>query len=443
MSSIKLRTSIPGPRTRALLERREHFVPSAVSMATPLFVKQASGALLEDVDGNVFIDLAGGIGTLNVGHCPSTVVTAVQEQARRCLHTCFMVIGYELYVDLAQALTEAAPGPSAKKAMFVNSGAEAVENAVKIARKYTGRSAVACFEDAFHGRTLLTMTLTGSATPYKDGFGPFAPEVYRFPYAYCYRCAYGRSHPDCGLYCLEAFEEALENRVGAQSVAAVVVEPVQGEGGFVVPPAGYLKGLREICDRHGIVLIADEVQTGFGRTGARFAVEHDGIEPDLVVVAKSVAAGLPLAGVVGKAEIMEAVHKGGIGGTYGGNPLACAAALEVLKLVNQPDFLERSRVVGDRLERFCREMQARHPIIGDVRGLGAMVAVELVKNRETKEPARQETARVIEHAYQHGVVVLKAGRYSNVLRFLPPLVITDEQLDEATEVLKEAIVGLD
>jgi len=442
VGTIRLRTEIPGPRSRELLERRARYVPQGVSCATPVFVERAEGAVLEDVDGNVFIDFAGGIAVLNAGHCPPQVVEAVREQAGRFLHTCFMVVGYGSYVDLAEALAEAAPGPTPKKVMFVNSGAEAVENGVKIARKATGRQAVVCFDDAFHGRTLLTMTLTSHLMPYKDGFGPFAPEVYRFPYAYCYRCAYGRSYPGCGLYCLRAFEDALEDRVGGRNVAALVVEPVQGEGGFIVPPPGYLRGLKEICEKYGIVFVADEVQTGFGRTGKLFAVEHEGIEPDLLLVAKSIAAGLPLAGVIGKAEIMDAVHRGGLGGTYGGNPLACAAGLKVLEMMREPGFLVRARQVGERLEGFCRGLQARYELVGDVRALGAMVAVELVKDRQTKEPAVAETAAVVRYAYEHGLILLKAGRYGNVLRFLPPLVITDDQLDEAFGVIEQALCNV-
>ncbi|MDI7250426.1 MAG: aminotransferase class III-fold pyridoxal phosphate-dependent enzyme, partial [Bacillota bacterium] len=264
----------------------------------------------------------------------------------------------------------------------------------------------------------------------------------RFPYAYCYRCAYGKTHPGCGLYCLRAFEEGMEEKVGGRNVAALVVEPVQGEGGFVVPPPGYLRGLKEICEKYGILFVADEVQTGFGRTGKLFAVEHDGIEPDILLVAKSIAAGLPLAGVIGKAEVMDAVHKGGIGGTYGGNPLSCAAALEVLKTINDPAFLARGRQVGERLARFCRDLQARQPLVGDVRALGGMVAMELVKDRETKEPAAAETAAIIQYGYEHGLILLKAGRYGNVLRFLPPLVITDDQLEEALSVLADAFASV-
>ncbi|MEW6398875.1 MAG: 4-aminobutyrate--2-oxoglutarate transaminase [Bacillota bacterium] len=438
MGTIRLRTDIPGPRSRELLERRARYVPQGVPFAAPVFVERAEGAVLEDVDGNVFIDFVGGMGALNAGHCPPPVVEAVREQAGRFLHTGFMAVGYESYVDLAEALAKAAPGPAPKKVMFVNSGAEAVENGVKIARKATGRQAVVGFDGSFHGRTLLTMTLS-RLMPYKDGFGPFAPEVYRFPYAYCYRCVYGRSHPGCGLYCLGAFEDSLEEKVGGRNVAALVVEPVQGEVGFVVPPAGYLRGLKEICQKYGIVFIAEEVQTGFGRTGKLFAVEHEGIEPDLLVVAKSIAAGLPLAGVIGKAEIMDAVHKGGLGSTYGGNPLACAAALKVLEIMQEPGFLARARQVGERLEGFCRDLQVRYPLIGDVRALGAMVAVELVKDRRTKEPATAETAAIIQYAYEHGLILLKAGRHGNVLRFFPPLVITDDQLDEALSILEQAV----
>lgn len=442
VGTIRLRTGVPGPRTQELLERRARFVPPGVSFATPLFAERAAGAVVEDVDGNVFIDFAGGIAVLNAGHCPPPVVEAVREQAGKLLHTCFMVVGYAPYVDLAEALAQAAPGSTPKKVVLVNSGAEAVENGVKIARKATGRQALVCFEDAFHGRTLLAMTLTSHLVPYKDGFGPFAPEVYRFPYAYCYRCAYGRVYPGCGLYCLQAFEDALEDRVGGKNVAALLVEPVQGEGGFVVPPPGYLRGLKEICEKYGILFIADEVQTGFGRTGKLFAVEHEGIEPDILLVAKSIAAGLPLAAVVGKAAVMDAVHKGGIGGTYGGNPVACAAALRVLDIMREPGFLERARHIGETMAGFCRELQARYPLVGDVRALGAMVAMELVRNRETKEPASAEVGEIIKYAYEHGLILLKAGRYGHVLRLLPPLVITDEQLEEGLSVLGDAVASV-
>ena len=440
--TIRLRTEIPGPRTRELLEKRARFVPPGVSFATPMFVERAEGAVLEDVDGNTFIDFAGGIAVLNVGHCAAPVVEAVREQAGRYLHTCFMVVGYAPYVELAEKLCALAPGSSPKKAMFVNSGAEAVENGVKIARKYTGRQAVICFDDAFHGRTLLTMTMTSHVLPYKDGFGPFAPEVYRFPYAYCYRCPHGRTHPGCGLYCLQAFEDAMEDRIGGRHVAAIVAEPVQGEGGFVVPPPGYLRGLKSICEKYGIVFVADEVQTGFGRTGKLFAVEHDGVEPDLLLVAKSIAGGLPLAGVVGKAEIMDSVHKGGIGGTYGGNPLSCVAALEVMKILGEERFLRRANEVGQRLADACREMQAEFPLVGDVRALGAMVAMELVKDRNTKEPAGQAVGAMIQYAYEHGLILLKAGRYNQVVRFLPPLVITDEQLEEGLGIVRDALAAV-
>lgn len=442
MGTIRLSTPIPGPKSKELMEKREKYVPVGVSAGTPIFAKRASGAVVEDVDGNVFVDFAGGIAVVNTGHCPPPVVEAVKQHAGDLLHTCFMVVGYESYVDLAETLCNAAPGQSPKKAMFVNSGAEAVENGIKIARKYTKRQAVIAFDDAFHGRTLLTMTLTSHVLPYKDGFGPFAPEVYRLPFAYCYRCPYGKTRPGCNTYCLKAFEDAMEDRIGGRNVAAVLVEPVQGEGGFIVPPPGYLSGLKAICEKYGIVFIADEVQTGFGRTGKLFAVEHEGIEPDLLLVAKSIAAGLPLAGVVGKAEIMDSVHRGGIGGTYGGNPLACVAGLEVLKILKGEGFLTRANEVGNKVLNFCLDLQRKYPLIGEVRGLGAMVAMELVKDRNTKEPATQETAAIVKYAYEHGLILLKAGRYGHVIRFLPPLVITDEQLDEGLSIVQQALAGV-
>lgn len=442
MGDILLRTPVPGPNSKELMEKRNRYIPIGVSAGTPIFVKRGSGATVEDVDGNVFIDFAGGIAVLNTGHCPPPVVEAVKRQAEDLMHTCFMILGYSSYIDLAEALCNVAPGSTPKKAMFVNSGAEAVENGIKIARKYTKRQAVIVFDDAFHGRTLLTMTLTSHVVPYKDGFGPFAPEVYRLPFAYCYRCPYGRTRPDCGTYCLQAFEDEMEEKVGGRNVAAVIVEPVQGEGGFIVPPPGYLSGLKAICEKHGIVFIADEIQTGFGRTGKLFALEHEGIEPDLLLVAKSIAAGLPLSGVIGKAEIMDSVHKGGIGGTYGGNPLACVAALEVLKIIKEEGFIARAKEVGNRLLDFCLGLQKRHDLIGEVRGLGGMVALELVKDRNTKEPATQEAAAITKYAYEHGLILLKAGRYGQVIRFLPPLVITDAELDEGLNVVEQALLSV-
>lgn len=434
--------NLPGPGSRALLERKQKYVPRGIGNSMPFYVREARGALLTDVDGNTFIDFAGGIGVINAGHCPPEVVQAVQEQAARYLHTCFMVVGYQPYVDLAEKLCQITPGSGEKKTFFVNSGAEAVENAVKIARLATKRPAVIAFESAFHGRTLLTMTLTSKVKPYKFGFGPFAPEVYRIPYAYCYRCAYGRSYPDCNMYCLQHFENFFAATVAAEEVAAIIAEPVQGEGGFIVPPPEFFPGLRRLCDRYGILLIADEVQTGFCRTGKMFAVQHWDVEPDLMTMAKSLAAGLPLSAVTGRAEIMDVPDPGQIGGTYGGNPLACVAALAAIEIMESDRLADRAAAIGGyTLERF-RRLQDKFPVIGDVRGLGAMVAMEMVKDRQTKEPAKEACAQVVRYCYEHGLVTLSAGVYGNVLRVLMPLCITDDQLEQGLNIIQAALASL-
>jgi len=439
LSNISLITEIPGPKARELLALRDKYVPGGVSTSTPLFAVRARGALIEDIDGNTFIDFAGGIGVQNVGHNRDEVVVAVIEQADRFLHTCFQVVMYEPYVRLAEKLARTAPGDEPKKVMFVNSGAEAVENAVKIARKYTGRSAVVTFENSFHGRTLLALSLTSKVKPYKWGFGPFAPEIYRVPSAYCYRCTFGQKYPGCGLACVEHLEKPIQVDVGADQLAAVILEPVQGEGGFIDFPDEFVREVRRITEKYGALLIADEVQTGFGRTGKMFCVEHYGVTPDLITVAKSLAAGLPLAGVVGKAEIMDAVHAGGVGGTYGGNPLACAAALKVLELMERDRISDRAQAIGKAVHDRFLKFRDRYALVGDVRGKGAMVAMELVTDRRTREPASEETARMITWCYEHGLIALKAGVLGNVIRFLAPLVISNEELAEGLDILEEAL----
>jgi len=438
MPTIRLRTSIPGPRSQEWLRRRTEAVARGVSQITPVFIERAEGAVIEDVDGNRFIDFAGGIGCLNAGHCAPDVVAALRRQIERFLHTCFMVTPYESYVKLAERLNALAPGDFPKKTILLNSGAEAVENAVKIARAYTRRPAVICFEDAFHGRTLLAMSLTSKTHPYKAGFEPFASDVYRIPYAYCYRCSYGLTYPSCGMHCGHHLEDTFARVVAAESVAAVIVEPVLGEGGFVAPPAEFLSTLHEICRRHGIVFIADEVQTGLGRTGRLFACEHFGVAPDLLVTAKSLGGGLPLAAVTGRAEIMDHTGPGSLGGTFGGNPLACEAALAVLDVMERDRLPERAAQLGERFAARARAWQARWPLIGDIRGVGAMQAMELVCSRETREPAADETKEIARYCYEHGLIVISAGSYSNVIRILMPLVITDEQFEEGLGVLESA-----
>lgn len=446
MSAIRLKTEVPGPRSRELTRRREAAVPRGVHSAVPIFVTAAEGAVLEDVDGNRLLDFAGGIGTLNTGHRAPGVVAAIRAQLERHLHLCFSVTPYEGYVRLAERLNRITPGNFPKKTFLANSGAEAIENAVKFARAYTGRQAIICFEDAFHGRTLLTMSLSSKTHPYKAGFGPFASEVYRIPHAYCYRCSYSLRYPSCDIFCARHLEDTFRRVVAAESVAAVIVEPVLGEGGFVAPPPEFFRLLTEICRRHGIVFIADEIQTGFGRTGRLFASERYAIEPDLLVTAKSLGGGLPLAAVTGRAEIMDAPEPGAVGGTFGGNPVACEAALAVLDLFEAGpggvNLCDRAEILGNRFVERARAWQRRCPLIGDVRGLGAMRALELVRSVETREPATEETQAVLRYCYEHGLVILSTGSYGNAIRLLVPLVITDEQFEEGLDVLESAFQSI-
>jgi 4-aminobutyrate aminotransferase / (S)-3-amino-2-methylpropionate transaminase / 5-aminovalerate transaminase len=433
-------TEIPGPRSRALTERRQAVVAPGVSTVLPVFVERAGGGVLVDVDGNSLIDLGSGIAVVGVGNAAPHVVEGVREQVERFTHTCFMVTPYEGYVAVCEELARLTPGRHAKRSALFNSGAEAVENAVKIARTYTGRQAVVAFDHAYHGRTNLTMALTAKNMPYKHGFGPFAPEVYRMPMAYPYRWPTGPEQ--CGPEALAAVTGAIDAQVGAGNVACVVIEPIQGEGGFVVPAPGFLAGLAEYCRRNGIVFIADEVQTGFARTGDWFACEHEDVVPDLVTTAKGIAGGLPLAAVTGRAEIMDAVHKSGLGGTYGGNPLACAAALGAIRTIEEQDLCGAARRIGATMLPRLRALQDRCPAVGDVRGRGAMIAVELVQpGTTTPDPAA--TAAVAAACHRAGVVVLTCGTYGNVLRFLPPLVIPDHLLDEGLRVVEQAVAALE
>ena len=442
MSTIQRRTPIPGPKSKALSERRAKAVPRGLSHGTPIYVAKAEDAWLEDVDGNRYLDFAGGIGCLNVGHRRGEVVEAIKEQLDRFLHTCVQVTPYESYVRLAERMNGVTPGKFPKKTIFVNSGAEAVENAVKIARAYTKRPAVVAFEDAFHGRTMMTLALTSKTHPYKAGFAPFPSEVYRVPYAYCYRCSYSLQYPSCELYCARHLEDTFKRVVANEEVAAIIAEPVLGEGGFIAPPPDYFKVLIELCRKYGILFIADEVQSGFGRTGALFACERYGVEPDLLVSAKSLGGGLPLAAVTGRAEVMDAPGVGGLGGTFAGNPLSCAAALAVLDLFQRENLLARANELGAQFQRRAREWQRRWPIIGDIRGLGGMQAIELVQGHQTKTPASEETKKISQYCYEHGLITITAGSYSNVIRVLVPLVITDEQMDEALDVLESAIANV-
>ena len=442
MATIQLRTLVPGPNSKALNERRQKAVPRGLSHSTPVYVARAEGAVLEDVDGNRFIDLAGGIGCINMGHRAPGVVKAIHKQTDEFLHTCVQVTPYEGYVRLAERLNQLTPGKFPKKTLLVNSGAEAVENAVKIARAYTGRPGIIAFEDAFHGRTMMTLALTSKTHPYKAGFQPFPAEVYRIPFAYCYRCSYSLKYPSCELYCARHLEDTFKRVVAHEGVAAVIAEPVLGEGGFVVPPLDYFRTVIEICRKYNILFIADEVQSGFGRTGALFASERYGIEPDILVTAKSLGGGLPIGAITGRAEIMDAPGPGGLGGTFAGNPAACAAALAVLDMFEEQDLNSRANELGERFQKRAREWQKKWPIIGEVRGLGAMQALELVQSREARQPAADETKKITQYCYEHGVITISAGSYGNVIRLLMPLVITDEQMDEALDVLEDALASV-
>jgi 4-aminobutyrate aminotransferase / (S)-3-amino-2-methylpropionate transaminase / 5-aminovalerate transaminase len=442
MSTIRISTPIPGPNSRALSARRAKAVPRGLSHGTPIYVAKAEDAWLEDVDGNRYIDFAGGIGCANAGHRQESVLAAIRAQLDKFLHTCVQVTPYEGYIRLAECMNEVTPGKFPKKTLFVNSGAEAVENAVKIARAYTKRPAIIAFEDAFHGRTMMTLALTSKTHPYKAGFAPFPGDVYRVPFAYCYRCSYNLKYPSCDLYCARHLEDTFKRVVANEEVAAVIAEPVMGEGGFIAPPPDYFKVLIDLCHKHGILFIADEVQSGFGRTGAMFASERYGIEPDLIVTAKSLGGGLPLAAVTGRAEIMDAPGPGGLGGTFAGNPLSCAAALATLDLFEKTNLLARANELGDRFQRRAREWQRRWPLVGDVRGLGGMQAIELVKSQEDKTPATDETKKITQYCYEHGLIMITAGSYSNVIRVLVPLVATDEQIDEGLDVLESALAAV-
>ncbi len=439
MKSIQLKTEIPGPKSKALMKRREAAVPRGPYHATPIFAARSEGAMIEDVDGNKFLDFAGGIGCLNTGHRPAEIESALRGQIEKYLHLCFSVTPYEGYVAVAEKLNALTPGKFAKKTFLVNSGAEAIENAVKIARAYTKRPSIIAFNDAFHGRTMMALSLTSKTHPYKAGFEPFPGDVYRLPYAYCYRCSYGLTYPSCKLACATALEDAFKRVVAAESVAAVIAEPVLGEGGFIAPPKEYYSTLHEICHKHGILFIADEVQSGIGRTGKFFASEHYGIEPDIIISAKSLGGGLPLAAVTGRAEVMDAAGVGGLGGTFGGNPLACAAALAALEIIEKEGLLARSTQLGQKFEARGKRWTKNFQMVGEVRGLGGMCAIELVKNPATREPAADETKKIAQYCYEHGLITITAGTYGNVMRILVPLVVTDAQFEEGLDVLEAAL----
>ena len=431
----RLVTEIPGPRSLELLARRNDAVARGVSTMLPVFITAAGGGVLVDVDGNSLIDLGAGIAVVSVGNAAERVVTAVSEQVAAFTHTCFMITPYEGYVAVCEQLNARTPGEHRKKSALFNSGAEAVENAVKIARAFTGRTAIVAFDHAYHGRTNMTMALTAKNMPYKHSFGPFAPEVYRLPMAYPYRWPTGPEN--CGPEAAAAAMSTMVTQIGVDNIAAVLIEPIQGEGGFIVPPAGFLTSLSQFCTANGIVFIADEIQTGFARTGAMFASSHDGVVPDLITTAKGIAGGLPLSAVTGRAEIMDAAHVGGLGGTYGGNPVACAAALAAMRTIDELDLVTRARDIEALMLPRLHAMAARFACIGDVRGRGAMLAVEIVRPG-TREPDPATASAVAKACHAAGVVVLTAGTYGNVLRFLPPLVIPHDLLTEGLDVLEQA-----
>ncbi|OTW85126.1 4-aminobutyrate--2-oxoglutarate transaminase [Bacillus thuringiensis serovar cameroun] len=432
---------LPGSYSKVLQKRYEEAVPTGIYHLTPLYVKKASGAIITDVDGNQFIDFAGGIGMQNVGHCHPKVVRAVQEQAKSFIHPCFHVTPYENYIALAEKINEKIPGTSKKKTMFANSGAEAIENAVKIARKVTGRSKVISFERGFHGRTLMTMSLSTKENPYKAGFGPFVSDMHILSYPYYYRAAEGVSSEEVDSQVIYQFEKFLEE-VSPEKVAAIVMEPVQGEGGFIVPSILFVKRIREICDQYGILMIMDEVQTGFGRTGKWFATEHFNIEPDIIALSKSIAGGLPLSAIVGRAEFMDVPGRGQIGGTFAGSPLSCAAGLAVFEIMEEENLVERAQQIGNRIMAHLHAMQLKYEVIGDVRGIGAMVAMELVTDRITKEPAKELTVQLIDEFWKNGLISIGAGIFDNVLRFLPPLVIPNEEIDKGFEIINQSFKKL-
>jgi 4-aminobutyrate aminotransferase/(S)-3-amino-2-methylpropionate transaminase len=439
-SSIHLVTDIPGPRSLEIVARREAATAQGVAKLTPIAVERAEGAVVTDVDGNRLLDLAGGIGALSVGHCPPKVVAALREQAEKLVHMCAIVASYEPYVEVAERLNALTPGDFPKKTVLTNTGAEAVETTVNLARVHTGRQGVVVFEGAYHGRTNLTMSMTSKFGLFKKGFGPFTPEVYRFPFPDSYRRPEGLSEEDLVDWHIGRLEHCFTAIVDPSHVAAVVIEPVLGEGGFHPAPFAWLKRLRELCDTHGIVFVADEVQCGFGRTGRLLAIEHSGVVPDLVITGKSLAAGMPLAAVTGRADLMDAAHPGGLGGTYSGNPLACAAALVAIEEISSPAFLARARDLGNQLRTSLEKIQAQHPdLVGDVRGLGPMLVIDLVRDPRSKAPTMEETAAVTVEALGRGVITIRAGLYSNCVRFLPPLSITDAQLAEAMQHVSASV----
>jgi 4-aminobutyrate aminotransferase/(S)-3-amino-2-methylpropionate transaminase len=443
MPYIQLKTALPGPKSQALLERRKNALPSGLAKSTDIAVDRAEGALVWDVDGNQLLDFAGGIGMINVGHANKEVVRAMKDQLDKYIHSCTLVTTIEPYIRLAELLNRVVPGNFPKKTLLANSGSEAVENAIQVAKYYTKRNAVLCFEGAYHGRTLLTLSLTSKYALFKKGFGSYVSDIYRIPAPNMYRKIEGMTDEAYIRYCIQKLDEAFISQVDPESLAAIIIEPVLGEGGFIHIPAAYLQKLRDVCDQYGIVFIADEIQCGAGRTGKLYAMEHTGVVADIVVSAKSIGAGMPISAITGRAEILDAPHLGGVGGTYGGNPVACVAAIAAIEILKSKSFLDRSVEVGNIMQKAMQQWKSKYQVIGDARGLGAMQLVEFVKDRNTKEPDMAVAMEVIKDAISNGLILIRAGLFSNCIRLLPPIVISDDQLTEGLQVLENAIAGAD
>ena len=439
MKNINLVTSIPGPKAKEIIARRTAATPTGLAKSTEIVVEKAQGALVWDVDGNQLLDFAGGIGMLNLGHRPEAVVQAIHKQADQYLHSCALVTTFEPYVELAELLNKVTPGDFPKKTLLAGSGSEAVENAVQIARYYTKRPAVICFEGGYHGRTHLTLSLTSKYGLFKKGFGSMSSDIYRLPVPNLYRIPAGMSEDEYLHFSIQQLENALIAQVDPEALAAILIEPVLGEAGFIPVPPLFLQKIREICTRTGAIMIADEVQCGSGRTGRFCAIEHSGVIPDMVVLAKSMGAGMPISATIGRAEIMDAVHLGGVGGTYGGSPVAAVAAIEAVKILSSPAFLSLSTRFGEKIEALMAPWVSKYPCVGDVRGMGAMRLVEFVKDKKTKEPDPAMALEIIKEAVSNGIILIRAGLYSNCIRLLPPIVMTDDQLEEGLSVLENAI----
>ncbi len=426
----------------SLKQLREQYIAKGIISAADCYISSAKGSLLTDNQGKEYIDFGGGIAVMNIGHSHPKVVEAIQKQAEKFTHTCFMVNPYQSAVQLAEKLCAAVKGDFPKSAFFANSGAEAVENAVKIARYYTKKKGIIAFENAFHGRTLLAMTLTGKVKPYKYGFGPFAPEIYKIPYAYCYRCPFNLKYPECDIHCAENLKDFFIKEIDPENTAAIIAEPIQGEGGFITPPKEYFQRLKTICEENNILFIADEIQTGIGRTGEMFAMQHYNVIPDITLTAKSLAAGMPLSAIIGRKEIMDSVHPAGIGGTYNANPISCEAALATLDIIETENILQQSKTLGKQIKTELEQLKAEYQIIGDVRGIGAMMAMELVKDRKKKTPAQKEAKALTQYCFDKGLILLSCGVYGNVIRLLMPLTIPNRLLNKGFEIIKEGLKAI-